>query len=272
MIREQPWYRRQAFEQGLRTVGFEIAGAPSGKPGPGDVLVIWNRYGNWHEAATRFEREGGRVIVAENGYIGRGGGAPKFQVHPGGPKPHDYYSVSWGWHNGRGTWPAGGPERFRALGVEVKPWRAEGGHVLVCPNRSFGVGAQVMAPGWAAARQADLQRATRRQVRVRAHPGNDAPQRPLEADLAGAWAVVVWSSSVAVHSLIAGVPTFIEAPWHVVKGAGATGSLDEPVMPERMPFLERMAWSQWTVAEIESGEPFRQMLPATGQGQVAVGA
>jgi hypothetical protein len=270
LIREAPWYRRHAFERGLAAVGFEISGNVAGRPG--DVLVIWNRYGNVHEAATRFEREGGRVIVAENGYLGPGGGSPKFQVHPGGPKPTDYYSVSLDWHNGRGSWPCGGPERFRAIGVELKPWREKGSYVLICPNRSFGVGAQVMRSDWAASTARRLSRETKREIRTRAHPGNNAPQRSIEEDLTYAWAVVVWSSSVAVHSLLAGIPTFIEAPWQVLKRAGASGKVDDPIVPDRLPHFERMAWHQWTVKEIESGEPFRALLSAAGQGQVAVGA
>jgi hypothetical protein len=70
----------------------------------------------------------------------------------------------------------------------------------------------------------------------------------------------VWSSSAALHSLAAGIPTFIEAPYQIVKSAGASGSPDEPVMPERLPAFERMAFGQWRIEEIESGEPFRRLL------------
>lgn len=270
LIREAPWYRRQAFERGLKAVGFDVVSINPDQARSGDVLVCWNRYGNVHEHATKFERAGGSVIVAENGYIGRGGGSPKFQVHPGGPKPGDYYSISWGWHNGRGTWPAGGPERFEAMGIELKPWRIDGGHILICPNRSFGVGAQVMSPSWAQEKLHALSRITKRLIKIRSHPGNNAPARPLEADLEGSWLVYVWSSSVAVHSLAAGIPTFIEAPWNILKGASATGSVEDHYSPNRQPHFERMAWHQWTVEEIESGEPFRALLSAAGQGQVAL--
>jgi hypothetical protein len=77
---------------------------------------------------------------------------------------------------------------------------------------------------------------------------------------------------VAVHSLAAGFPTFIEAPWHVVKGAEAGGSIEEPVMPERRPHFERLAWHQWRIEEIKSGEAFRSLLAAAEKGEVAAGA
>lgn len=268
LIKNQPWYRRQAFEEGLRKVGFEVSGQEPQAGKPGELLVIWNRYGHWHDIATRFETGSGRVLVSENGYLGSGGTSPKFDVHPGGPKPHHYYSLSEGWHNGRGRWPSGGPRRFEALGVELKPWRTDGEHILVCPNRSFGVGNQVMPADWATRCAERLRRETKRPVRVRVHPGNDAPQRSVAADLQGAWAVVVWSSSVAVHALLEGIPTYIEAPYQILKGAGASGPVDAPAMPDRLPHFVRMAWSQWQIREIETGEPFRYLLAATGEGKV----
>lgn len=267
MLRPEPWYRRQAFESGLGNAGVEL----TKDQGAADILLIWNRYGHGHQIASQFEKQGKLVLVAENGYLGYGGVSPKFEVHPSGPKPGSYYSMSIGWHNGRGTWPAG-DGRFAKLGVEVKPWRTEGTHILVCPNRSFGVGKQVMPPDWAEKAVGRLRSETKRPVVVRGHPGNNAPQRPLEADLKDAWAVVVWSSSVAVHSIVAGIPTFIEAPFQVVKGAGASGSPDEPVTLDRLPHLERMAWHQWQLREIESGEPFNLLLSAARKEKEPVGA
>lgn len=260
LLRPQPWYRADVFARGLARAGYELRGdAPRGAPGR--ILVIWNRYGSSHQSASEFERQGGTVLVAENGYLGAGGTAPKFDVHPGGPKPHHYYALAVGWHNGRGSSPCGPEDRFSRLGVELKPWRTDGGHILVAPNRSFGVGKQVMPEDWARQVVERLRGQTKREVRVRPHPGNDAPQRPLAADLEGCWAAMVWSSGAAVHSLLAGIPTFIAAPFHILKGAGAGGSLDEPVMPDRLPHFERMAYAQWRLDEIESGLPFRALLP-----------
>lgn len=260
LIRSQPCYRAEAFAAGLKAAGYEVLRRGPERARPGDVLLIWNRYAGTHEIASCFEKEGGTVVVAENGYLGAGGSVPKFDVHPGGPRPEHYYALAVGWHNGRGRWPSGGPERFAALGVELKPWRTGGDHVLVCPNRSFGVGEQLMHPDWAARVLERLRRAGAPPARVRPHPGNDRPARPLSADLEGARAVVIWSSGAGVHALAAGIPVFVEAPFWIMKAAGASGSVDEPQMPDRLEHFERMSWAQWTVAEIASGEPFRHLL------------
>jgi hypothetical protein len=92
--------------------------------------------------------------------------------------------------------------------------------------------------------------------------GGKVPPRSLQDDLDGAWAVVVWSSSSGVHALADGIPTFVEAPYWVMKGAAASGTVDAPVMPEREPHFESMAWQQWRLEELETGEPFRQVLSA----------
>lgn len=264
LIREAPWYRREAFTSGLRAAGHNVLLRTPERFGPDTLLVIWNRYAHWHDIACRVEQGGGRVLVAENGYVGAGGGHPKFQVHPAGPKPDHYYALAEGWHNGGGRWPSGGAERWERLGVELKPWRSTGEHILICPNRSFGPPSRAMHPDWAARCAERLRKQTKRPIRIRAHPGNNAPKRPIEADLEGAWAVVVWSSSAGVHALIAGVPVFCEAPFWVVKDAAARGSVDAPEMPEREPHLARMAWAQWTCEEIATGEPFRRLLPPAG--------
>jgi len=225
----------------------------------GDLLVIWNRYGAGNGHAERFEREGGTVLVAENGYLGRGGTAPKFDVHPGGPEPHHYYALARGWHNGRGTWPVGGPERWEALGVSLTNERGDG-HVLVCPNRSFGVAPAVMPPDWADRTAERLRKQTKREVRVRRHPGNDAPKVPLARDLENCWAVVIWSSGAGVQALIRGIPVYVEAPFWICRGARALGPIDEPVGPDPMPALVGMSWAQWALSELESGAPFRALL------------
>ncbi len=293
LIREKPWYRREAFIAGLKAAGMEVLLRQPDRPGPDCVLVIWNRYAGNHDLALRVEAAGGRVWVCENGYLGRGGVSPKFDVHPGGPKPESYYAIAEGWHNGRGRWPVGGPERFAALGVTLQPWRPsecrvmndEGGpasagdhpssliphpsahddrHVLVCPNRSFGVGEQMMHPDWAERCAEGLKQRTRRPVRIRRHPGNDAPKRPLAEDLKGAWAVAIWSSGAGVHALIEGIPVFCAAPYWILKGAAASGPIEAPVTPERLSHFERLAWAQWSCEEIAAGVPFRRLLQSEG--------
>ena len=55
LLRSSLHYRRDCFDQGLRKAGFKLVPAIP-DPKPGDLLVIWNRYGGWHDNALHFER------------------------------------------------------------------------------------------------------------------------------------------------------------------------------------------------------------------------
>lgn len=250
-IREQPHYRREAFVAGLKAAGYEVRiGAPQ-RFDADTIYLCWNRYSENHEYCRRLEQAGGICLIAENGYL-RG---PK----DGG----DYYALARHGHNGSGTWPEGDASRFEALGIELQPWREQGQHILVCPNRSFGMPGMIMPPEWAHDVKKRLTKFTKREIRVRPHPGNDAPKKPLADDLRDAWAVVIWASSAGVHALVAGIPVICESPhWICKKAASTLASIESPTMFGRTVELQRLAWAQWNLAEIASGEAIDHLLRA----------
>lgn len=262
LIRQQPHYRHESFIAGLKVAGYDVSCSRPDFPARRDqVLLIWNRYGDIEQIADRFELDGGTVLVAENGYLGAGGGTPKQQVHKG-IEPQHYYAISRHGHNGSGTWAQGGPERFQSMGVELAPWRSEGRHILVCPNRYFGMKGFIQPQDWDENTARRLRKLTGRPVRIRPHPGNGKPLIPLEDDLQDCWAVAIWASSAGVHALARGIPVMCDAPWWICKGAAATLEQVQASgpLPERRPAFERLAWAQWTVEEIASGLPFRRLL------------
>lgn len=275
LIRPQPHYRHDAFVAGLTQCGYDVELSYSRWPvRPSDVLVIWNRYGDTERIADGFEAAGGTVLVAENGYIGKGGASPKSTAGPG----NHYYALARHAHNGRGNWPyANGPElpawRWDALGIEIGRWRARGDHVLVCANRSFGMSGGVMPHDWAESVATRLKQFTKRSIRIRLHPGNLDSKVSLEKDLESAHACVIWSSSCGVHALVRGIPVISEAQWWICKRAtfetiADIEMVDDTLHPGilggfRTNALKRLAWAQWSVDEIASGEPFRYLLSDT---------
>lgn len=274
LIRQGPVYRREAFLSGLAAAGLNVSNRLPQRPGPDDVLVIWNRYAENDELARRFEAGGGRVIVAENAYLGIDG-----RSH----RAHDtsnrrMYALALHDHNGRGAWPtsetalaalAGAAlisPRFSMLGVEVKPWRTEGRKVLVCAQRGIGSPGRASPPGWAERTAHEIRAQLGVPVWIRPHPGDHDPVVPLEKDLEDAVACVIWASGAGVKALVQGVPVFHACPWWVAAiGArryAGPQSLSFAVRNDvqRAAALERMAWAQWTCDEIASGEPFRRLL------------
>jgi hypothetical protein len=265
LTRREVHYRHECFSKGLAHAGYQVHTTRPEKCNPGDVLLIWNRYGEYHDLAVKFEKLGGTVVVAENGYLGKD------------ENGQQRYALARHAHNGRGQWEIGGPERFAELGIELQPWREAGDHILVCPNRSFGMPGMIMPPDWTNDVVRRLKKLTQREIRVRPHPGNSLPKKPLEDDLAGAHAVVIWASSAGVHALVAGIPVICESPYWICKEAGdVIESIERPAFwgrgRGRGEVLQELAWAQWTLAEIESGHAFDHLLRPTRQSQITAAA
>lgn len=268
LIRTQPHYREEAFLAGLTAAGYRAEHGNTGVQGrPGDVLVTWNLGHDVRETAARFKRQGGTVLVAENGYIGRD------------REGRQYYAIARDGHNGSGRWHVGGPERFAKLGVELKPWREAGEHIVVFGQRGFGSAEMASPFEWHFDVAKRLRKLTDRKIIVRPHPGKPGNDPEVTAavceDLRNAYCAVVWASSRGVRALTEGVPVVCEAPHWICFDAAC--EFEDLVNLDRMDLselsrgrcFERLAWAQWSVEEIASGGPFRYLLSDAVQGQSA---
>ncbi len=249
-IRAQPDYRRDAFDQGLRKAGYSVV--QSGRAtGPQDLLCVWNLYGAGEMMAGAWERAGGTVLVCENGYLGKDS------------EGRQRYAISAHAHNGAGWLPEPQEDRFAALGIELQPWRAssDDAAILICGQRGIGSRSMASPAAWHDHAARRIKAVTKRRVRIRPHPGNQPAPITLDVDMQGAHAVAVWSSSSGVKALAAGYPVFYDAPhWIAAEGAMKLHGADfeRPLMDDaaRLRALRTMASAQWSVEEIESGEPF----------------
>lgn len=258
MFRPSALYGRPYFTDGLSRLGFEVAASPKKKPGPGDVLVLWNRRTTFEACAKAYEAAGAKVVVVENGYIGRGEG-----------KSGRLFAMALGHHSGAGRWPAcDDPDRWKRQGIELRPWRKSGDFVLVLPQRGIGERGVAMPTGWSLDVAKRLQRMTQREVRVRKHPGHihGVGKEPYAA-MAGAHACVAHGSGAAVKALAYGVPVFHTLPTWI--GAEAAlplfgSDIENPKMDDaaRVRMFERLAFAQWSEHEVASGEAFARVLAA----------
>lgn len=260
LIREQPCYRRDAFLAGLRAAGYtlESGGQPHARE---DLLVIWNRYGHFDAMASAWERAGGTVLVAENGYLG---------IDTQG---RQYYALAAHGHNGSGWWPVEADDRFSSLGVDLQPWRT-GTYVLVRGQRGVGNAVMASPPAWHRHTAARLQHAQPVNVRVVEHPGRDAVTLNRSHDFRDVAACVIWSSALGVRALVAGIPVWFDAP-HWVCEHGARRLSEDPALERPMRddnarriALHRMSHAQWSVEELENGEPFVRFRDALRQQEV----
>lgn len=262
-IDRTPTRRFDAFVQGLDIAGFMVSMKEPRQVRPGDVMVLWNRGGTNETYADCFEQGSGTTIIVENGYIGRD------------KDNNQLLAIAKHGHNGSGSWNTRSDEdRWASLNIQVQPWRTSGDHILVCPNRFIGSKEMRMPRDWAEQIVTELRTLTHRPIRVRPHPGNwqvVPPKISLSQDLKDAWATVIWSSTAGVHSLIAGIPVYYFAPHWICEtcavgpdeGGLEGGNIDEPLRmddEDRMFTLRRMAWAQWRLSEIRSGEAFKCLL------------
>jgi hypothetical protein len=220
--------RTTAFTKGLQSLGYEVQLGVTVDPGSEDVLVLWNRIREGARAADAFEAVGRPVLIAENSLWGN-----DFVDGP-------WLSLSKGFHNTAGAFPVGGPERWDSLGVYLPKFR-QSGETIVLPQRGIGPPEVRMPSAWPR-----LQKG-----RLRPHPGK-LLGKPLEADLFNAGKVVTWGSGAAVKALLMGIPVESHMPrWSAEQDNTDAG---------RLAMFRRLAWSQWRVSEIRSGDAFKWML------------
>lgn len=222
--------RYDAFSQGFKKLGYSTEHGIPKEAKQGDLFCSWNRIGRADVIAQQFEAAGLPVIIAENSTWG-----------------NDFLGGQWlslwrNLHNRAGRF--GKPDRWDCLNVELAPWRT-GEEVVILPQRGIGSPPVAMPHGWA-------DRAYKRTGgRVRPHPGKN-PCKTLEDDLANARLVVTWGSGSAVKALMIGVPVESDMPnW-----CGEQNNTDAG----RLAMFRRLAWSQWHMDEIRSGEAFEWLL------------
>lgn len=230
-----PW---RAVSEGLAACGVEAARDVPPTQGF-DLLVTWSPWEGSHRAdlARAFTAQGKPVWVMENGFLSPINGEP-------------YYQLALNGWNGTGQFPAGDGSRWASWGLALAPWAERPRRALVAGQRGLPGDARTCAPGWERTVDVDCPQALRRP--------RDTPW-PLADDLAVVDRCHVWTSNAATDAIMAGVPVIQHGPNLMVSELASRPG--EPLRrPDRLPVLERLAWSQWNRAELASGEPFRRLL------------
>lgn len=180
--------------------------------------------------------------------------------------------------------PARWQKISRNLGIKLRSYRENGNHILLCLQRNGGWsmgGINVL--DWAAHTILELRNYTDREIVIRPHPGDKAarsyigevnskgllknirisePDTPLTRDLKNCWAAINYNSSPVVGAAIEGIPIFVTdvARSQCREVANTNLSLIEtPAMPDRQPWVERLAMSHWNFDELKSGECWSHM-------------
>lgn len=262
LVRDPPHYRRDAMLAGLAKAGYQVVQPQVlTQPKPADLLVIWNRYAEYDQMATKFEKWGAGVIVCENGYVGHHDNENGKPVAANGEA---LYAMALNRHNGAGAWHVGEPGRAEAQGIATRPWREDGEHILVLAQRGIGLPPVASPRDWTERTERRLKKLTHRPVKVRGHPGNAAARVPLARDLEGAWCAVTWASSAGIRAMAMGYPVYTDFDQWIGRPCAqllANIGYELPDLEDsRQIMLNRIAWAQWTPSEIATGEPFERLM------------
>lgn len=180
--------------------------------------------------------------------------------------------------------PARWQKISRDLGIQLKDYRTNGDHILLCLQRNGGWSmGDYSVLDWAASVILDIRNHSDRPIVIRPHPGDkqaqhyignfnsssalknvrvSEPGTSLLDDLRNCWAVVNHNSSPVVGAAIEGYPIFVTDPARSQCAEIANtnlGFIEHPQMFDRHRWVERLSMFHWNFDELKSGECWQHM-------------
>jgi hypothetical protein len=172
------------------------------------------------------------------------------------------------------------------LGLKLKPYRRQGGHVLIIgqnPGDASLRGIDIFQ--WMHETVVEARRLTNRPIIVRPHPVTPPvlmrqfeqrfstlpgividypPTRPVRAVLQDCWVLLAYSSSATIDALIEGVPCITSSPANMAWPVSdhTLERIDQPTLYPREQWLADLAYAQWSPEEMRSGLTWRQLRSA----------
>ena len=165
------------------------------------------------------------------------------------------------------------------IGFDLRPWRNDGNHILICLQRNGGWSMKGLGVvDFFKNTVNEIRKYSDRPIVVRTHPGDKkallyskdivgknislSNNKSLEQDLKNAWASVVYNSSPSVASVIEGVPCFVLDSEYSQSADVANLELkdiENPNMPERLPWVQKLAQCHWNNTELANGTAWTHM-------------
>ena len=113
---------------------------------------------------------------------------------------------------------------------------------------------------WLETTLATLKAHTDREIVVRVKPQPGETVEPIEDAFRRSFALVTHSSNIAIEAAIAGVPVFVsETSAAAPVGRTDFSLIENPVYPDRTPWLQHLAYNQYSMAELGDGTAWRML-------------
>jgi len=172
--------------------------------------------------------------------------------------------------------------RANQLGLVLTPWTNSGDKIIVCTQRTDSEqwSGQPELNQWIVSTVNAIKQFSDRKVIVRPHPRFVPKKLPpdiniqLPRSISGtydsfdfnngildAWAVVNHNSGPGTQAILNGVPAFVGT----TSLAGPVANFDlanieNPMRPKRQQWLNNLAYTEWTIDEIQQGLPIKLLL------------
>jgi hypothetical protein len=181
-------------------------------------------------------------------------------------------------------WDNPDPRRWqqisRDLGIQLKNWRTNGNHILICTQRNGGWSMKGLnVSQWLEKTVDEIKKYSNRPIVVRGHPGDKTAATYLKSrpgrytvstnqhilqDFANAWAVVTYNSTPGVAASIEGIPAFVTDPVPQTSQAYAVSNytlsnIENPELKERQQWIEKLAMCHWKFEELSNGSAWQHM-------------
>jgi hypothetical protein len=257
-----------AFQQGLDKLGL----THSSHDMSADVAVIWSvlwngRMKNNQAVWQAFRSTNRPVIVLEVGMLQRG---HTWKMGINGTGSTAFY--------GHGL----DLQRPKKLNLHLAPWRETGDDIVIALQRNDSEqwAGQPPIEKWLKQTVDNVRSVSQRPIVVRSHPRREVVvlpgcviDKPLHMPntyddfdfsrvLDNAWAVINWNSGPGSQAVMAGVPAFVGATSLAAPVANLDWSqIETPVRPDRSEWLINLSHTEWTCAEIATGQPIARLFP-----------
>jgi hypothetical protein len=175
-------------------------------------------------------------------------------------------------------------ERWKKFNIDLKPWRQTGEDIIICGQHtsSHQWRNNPSMSEWFEKQIIGIRKYTDKPITIRPHPRNQVtmdvkkyknvrivrpqPDRSTydDTDLAErlktAWAVVSHSSNPAMTAVFSGVPVYVsEASLSHEVGNKSFENINDPHMPDRQQWANKLAYTEWWIEEIQQGQPWQRI-------------
>ena len=181
-------------------------------------------------------------------------------------------------------WDNPDPRRWqqisRDLRIQLKDWRTNGNHILICTQRNGGWSMKGLnVTQWLEKTVDEIKKYSNRPIIVRGHPGDKTAATYLKSkpgrytvstnehilqDFVNAWAVVTYNSTPGVAASIEGIPAFVTDSVPQTSQAYPVSNytlsnIENPELKERKCWIEKLSMCHWKFEELSNGSAWEHI-------------